>query len=82
MIRHWAHERVYKRHGQTTIVRRIKMYNIFLVDCGAVVYRRIKDVFECVTYDSMGYGITHRYLTRDNFIKEIKRILKRLTRIK
>lgn len=82
MIRHWTHTRTYKMHGQITTVKRIKMYDIFLIDTGGMILRRLRDFYEMVFYDSKGLGLTHRYLTRIEFIRQMKFALGRLKRIK
>jgi len=77
-------KRTYKNHGQTTTVEHNKWWKHLIIDCGCYWLKHDKDnnTYREGMYDSKGYFTSLFWITRTEFIRNMKRCLRNLKRTK
>ncbi len=75
--------RVYQRHGQQTTIIWSKIWNRLIIDCGAywLMHDKTKNLYHEGSYDSAGYFISLRYVSREHFKKAMTRCILGLLRV-
>jgi hypothetical protein len=75
--------RIYKMHGQTTKLIFSKLWGSLIIDCGSFWLKHsfTKNNYHWGCYDENGIFITLQQITRQEFIRGMKNILKNVKRI-
>lgn len=77
-------KRTYKNHGQITTVEHNKWWKHLIIDCGGFWLKHDKDAgtYRQGMYDSKGYFTSLYWISRQEFIVQMKSCLQPLKRIK